>query len=401
MKIAFAAYTNIPDGGAVAHRISMLAQGLATLGHEVHIVVPYKFSPGFLTDEMDGVIIHWGALIERKKSDTFLARLRKRVLLFRKIKSLLSHGLDWLILYDMGLDGLPLFLLAKRYGCGVAADNCDIRFISDKSAMGAALREILYILTYKINHSLITPYLDLNFAISNYIENQLGLVAPKVPRLMVPAPVDTDTFHPKIAEAKAFRARLGLQDEFVIGYCGSRYGVKGLGILLKSARKLLDESRSFKLLITGNSAADRHMMQLIEALNLRDNIILTGYLPKEELIIAMSSADILVEPKTAHEANLAAFPQKLAEYLSMGKAIVASAVGDIPQYLRDQENALLCQSGDSASLAAALDRLMHDGALRKKLAVNARETAVQYFDCRILGRQIEAALLRNEKSTLS
>jgi hypothetical protein len=54
MRIAFAVIDEIPDGGAVAHRVQMLAGGLASLGHEVHIIAPYKFSPGPLAQESNG-----------------------------------------------------------------------------------------------------------------------------------------------------------------------------------------------------------------------------------------------------------------------------------------------------------------------------------------------------------
>jgi glycosyltransferase involved in cell wall biosynthesis len=73
---------------------------------------------------------------------------------------------------------------------------------------------------------------------------------------------------------------------------------------------------------------------------------------------------------------------------------VASAIGDITQYLQDQENALLCRAGDSHSLADALERMMQNRALREKVSLNARQTAEKYFDCRIIARQVESALLR-------
>ena len=120
--------------------------------------------------------------------------------------------------------------------------------------------------------------------------------------------------------------------------------------------------------------------------------MLTGYLPKDELIAAMSAADILVEPKMTHAANLAAFPQKLAEYLSMGKPVVASAVGDIPWYLTDNEDALLTRPGDAREdMAQALKRLIEDPALRRKLSKQAREAARKYFDYHLLAAKIEKA----------
>lgn len=116
MRIAFAVFDDIPDGGAMAHRVQMLAGGLASLGHEVHIIAPYKFVAGPLSDEIDRVKIHWGSYIERSASYTFLARARKRYLMYKTSRQLLHQGLDWLILYDIGIEGLPFLFLANVLG---------------------------------------------------------------------------------------------------------------------------------------------------------------------------------------------------------------------------------------------------------------------------------------------
>ena len=114
MNIIFVAYTDIPDGGAVAHRVLTLGKGLASLGHEVHIAVPYKFAPGPLCEEIEGVTVHWGAHTTRQAADSPRARLEKRFLLYQTARRLLGQGLDWLVLYDMGLDGLPFLLSGQK-----------------------------------------------------------------------------------------------------------------------------------------------------------------------------------------------------------------------------------------------------------------------------------------------
>jgi glycosyltransferase involved in cell wall biosynthesis len=390
MKIAFILYSDIPDGGAVAHRVLTLGKGLACLGHEVHIAVPYKFSPGPLSEEIEGVKVHWGAYAPPRAGDALWGRLRKRFLLYQTARRLLRQGLDWLVLYDMGLDGLPFLLLARKYHCRVAADICDTRWLSKIPTM----RELFYLPWYKLGHLLVTHKLQLIFVISRYLDNYLRNIAPQVPRVIIPAPVDLEKFKVSENEAKAFRRKFGLENSVIIGYLGSRYGVKGLEVLLRAAQKLAGEGKQFTLLITGNIIHNPYLIELMETLGLKDKAVLTGYLPKDELITAMSSADILVEPKIDHKANLAAFPQKLAEYLSMGKPVVASVVGDIPWYLTDNEDALLTRPGDAEDMAQALNRLIEDPALRRKLSKQAREAARKYFDYHLIVKRIESALMQ-------
>jgi len=389
MNIAIAALAaDIPDGGAMANRILMLSTGLAALNHQVHIVVPYKFKPGPLSEVISGVKIHWGTYAKPAEIFTWGGRLRKRILLFRTIRKLMIGGLDWLILYDMGLDGLPLLLLAKRYQCLVASDNCDTRVLSIRPS----LLELLYVVSYKLGHYIVTPFLDLNFAISNYLENYLAKIAPQVPRLMVPAPVNTAEFDVPQGVANNFRSRWGINHSLTIGYFGTIYQVKGLEVLLKAAKKLADQGEDFRLLITGNAADHVGLRTSINALGLGEKVVLTGYLSRGDLIATMAAADILVEPKIDHTLNQAAFPQKLAEYLATGKAIVASAIGDIPLYLKDRDNALLCRAGDEDSMAKALKILLDDQGLRAKLGLRGRETARNFFDHKIIARRMENSL---------
>lgn len=390
MNIAIAAFADIPDGGAVANRILMLSSGLAALKHQVHIVVPFKFHPGPLTEIISGVKIHWGAQAKPAEAFYWMGRLRKRILLFRMIRKLLVSGLDWLILYDMGVDGVPLWLLAKRYRCLVASENCDIRVLSRRTT----LWELLYIASYHLGHYIVTPLMDVNFAISNYLENYLAKIAPRVPRLILPAPVDTSEFIVPQDVANNFRNRWGINNSLTIGYFGSTMQAKGLEVLLKAAKRLADQGDDFRLLITGKAANHDGLRTMITELALGEKVILTGYLSRDDLIGTMAAADILVEPKIDHKQNQAAFPQKLAEYLATGKAVVASAIGDIPQYLSDRDNALLCRPGDEDSMAVALKTLLDDQRLRAKLGLRGRETARNYFDHKIIARRMIRLLAR-------
>ena len=85
-------------------------------------------------------------------------------------------------------------------------------------------------------------------------------------------------------KARVFREKYGLAQSIVIGYLGSKYGVKGLEVLLKAAQKLVKDGQPFKLLITGNMTDNAYLMGLIETLGLNEYVVLTGYLPKDELI---------------------------------------------------------------------------------------------------------------------
>jgi glycosyltransferase involved in cell wall biosynthesis len=83
----------------------------------------------------------------------------------------------------------------------------------------------------------------------------------------------------------------------------------------------------------------------------------------------------------------------VAEALAAGRPVVASAIGGIPEIVRDRREGLLVPPGDAAALAAALDRAFRDDELRETLAANALRRADEYTPDAVLPR-FEAAYAR-------
>lgn len=72
-------------------------------------------------------------------------------------------------------------------------------------------------------------------------------------------------------------------------------------------------------------------------------------------------------------------PMALLEAMAAGRALVATAVGGIPEAVRDGVEALLVPPGDPAALGAALERLATDGELRRRLGESARRRFLERY----------------------
>jgi glycosyltransferase involved in cell wall biosynthesis len=101
----------------------------------------------------------------------------------------------------------------------------------------------------------------------------------------------------------------------------------------------------------------------------------------------------LTAPKIDHQVNRAGVPAKLAEYLALGRPVVVSRVGDIPIYLQDGHDAILCEPGRPESLANALQQALSNDELSRRVSRNARQTAQEQFDYRHIGAMIAASLV--------
>ena len=66
--------------------------------------------------------------------------------------------------------------------------------------------------------------------------------------------------------------------------------------------------------------------------------------------------------------------------MAYGRPVVASAVGGLPDLVRDGETGLLVPPRDPAALRAAIERLLGDADLRTRLGIAAREHVRELCD---------------------
>ena len=87
------------------------------------------------------------------------------------------------------------------------------------------------------------------------------------------------------------------------------------------------------------------------------------------------------------------FPHTVVEALAVGCPVIATAVGGVPEVVRDGENGLLVPPNDVAALVAAIRRFFEDDGLRRRLAEAAPESVAAQTEEAVFMR-IEAELAR-------
>jgi glycosyltransferase involved in cell wall biosynthesis len=92
-----------------------------------------------------------------------------------------------------------------------------------------------------------------------------------------------------------------------------------------------------------------------------------GFVPHEEVERLLSRAAVVVLP--SHREGL---PMALLEAMARGRAVVATPVGGIPSLVEDGCTGLLVPPGDARALRNAIDRLLADPELRRRLGEAAR-----------------------------
>ena len=105
------------------------------------------------------------------------------------------------------------------------------------------------------------------------------------------------------------------------------------------------------------------------------------------------AADIFIQPS-----HFEAFGISIVEAMASQVPVIGAAVGGLRDFLAEGVNALVHEPRSADSIAAALRRLLDDGALRGRLAAAGLRTAREQFDERKLfaeyARLIESTVAR-------
>jgi glycosyltransferase involved in cell wall biosynthesis len=164
----------------------------------------------------------------------------------------------------------------------------------------------------------------------------------------------------------------------LVGYAGHLYAWKGVDALLHA---LVRVPGARGLIIGGHEEESDlgRVRALAVELGIADRVTFTGQLPPGDVAARLAEARVLVLPNPASAISTRfTSPLKLFEYMAARRPIVATSLPAVKEVLRDELNALLVEPDDSAAMAAAINRLLHDHALAERLAGTAYDGAPQY-----------------------
>lgn len=149
---------------------------------------------------------------------------------------------------------------------------------------------------------------------------------------------------------------------------------KGFGVLLEALRDHVAHTE-WSLTIVGDGPLRDELEEQASGLP----VTFTGQLGRDDVLHEMARASVLALPSvSAASGDQEGLPVVLLEAAAMGCTIVASDLPGINEALTTEVNGLLVEQGDAVALAAALDRLLDDEALRDRLGAAAEIRAIDY-----------------------
>ncbi|WP_295995295.1 glycosyltransferase family 4 protein [Rugamonas sp.] len=164
-------------------------------------------------------------------------------------------------------------------------------------------------------------------------------------------------------------------------YVGRLAGIKGVHVLIDAFKTLHRDHPATRLVIAGSSffqgaATTPYMRELVAlAAPVKDAIIFTGFLPHEQLKYLYAAADIIVVPSVWQDPC----PLVVLEAMASGTCLVSTAVGGVPELVRDGETGVLVAPDDAAAIVAAVTALLAAPERMRRIEQQARARVIAAF----------------------
>lgn len=173
-------------------------------------------------------------------------------------------------------------------------------------------------------------------------------------------------------------------------FFGAWRKMKGLPLLMEAFDLLAERDPRVRLTIAGPPVPEEGEAARVLPWAERhgDRVeVRPDYVPLERVPELFGRARVVVLP------YLAGYQSGVVHLaMTMGRAVVASDVGDLPSAVADGETGVVVPSGDVPALVAALERLLGDPALAERFGAAGRERVMSGSGWPTVAEQVEAAL---------
>jgi glycogen synthase len=365
-------YPPLIEGGLARH-VRKLAESLAELGTEVHVLTRGgEESPA--EEDAAGVAIHrvreprrprdlgeFVAWVEHMNSDMLAAGVE----LGDRYEFDLVHGHDWLV-------AAACDHLARRFSAPLlttihATEHGRHQGWVDKHPQS-------YI------HGVerwITNRSDRVIACSYYMREQIADIfgVPDERVSVIPNGIDPEDLQPSDAtELERLRAEFAAPDEKLVLLIGRLVYEKGFQIAIEAMPRLVERVPGTRFLVAGSGTHEEALKRQAETLGVLEHGTFLGWIGDDVLHSLYPIADLCVVPSIYEPFGLVAL-----EAMASGCPCIVADTGGLREVVPHDEVGLRFRSRDPGSLAAVAERVLADDELGRRLVAEAHEH-VRHFD---------------------
>jgi glycosyltransferase involved in cell wall biosynthesis len=344
-----------PDkvGGAEIHVFNMACR-LGERGHNVYVVTPGNN----ILNKKSNTKIPFAKISVKVWSSPFitLSYLVKGLILSFKLRKQIeivhSHTADYSTMITAFL-----FSLFSRKPYVVACMGSDIRITSRKF-----LHRALQLPFLRSAKSVVV----VSNEIAELLKQKYGI--PKCKIMVVGSAYDDRI----IQELANFRPYAKAERSKCIISVANMRPEKDHMTLLKAFARLIKNMNNVQLYLVGDGLLKDQLEEFCIHHNLH-SVTFLGRLPHEGALEHIANSDIFI--LTSVEEGM---PTVILEALALGKPVIATAVGGIPEVVKEGVNGILVPPKSPEPIAKALERLLGNSGLRRKLGRAAAGSVKDY-----------------------
>jgi glycosyltransferase involved in cell wall biosynthesis len=204
-------------------------------------------------------------------------------------------------------------------------------------------------------------------------EHLIGVGIPPDRVVSIPTGVDVERFSPDVS-GDPVRAEFSVgREEPLVSVIGVLRSWKRHDVFLEAVRLLREGGSPVRGLVVGEGPQRERIAGGIAGKDLARAVRMTGY--RQDIPEIVAASDVIVLPSDRFEG----VPQVILQALAMGRAVVASPIGGIPEVVHHEKTGLLCPAGDPSAYADAIARLLAEPELRERLGATGRELVLSRY----------------------
>lgn len=390
MKVYIVTREPFPNGMAATNRIKCYAKALINIGVECTVLVftqteVYGKTPKNLVGKgtFEGISFQYIGGTPLRNKNVFIRQIDDRLdayKLFFFLKKNLQKGdmvLAYLGYYSRFLNSI--IDVVHKKGARFVRELCELPYgTSEETAKNVILRQKTLLKQFPKCDGFIAISDALYDVAKEYKSSQAKIV--KVPILVDFQKYDLPDNSKNMEVPYIFHSgTLYEQKDGILGM------IEAFGI---ASQRL---PYPIRFILTGKKENSPHLFEinhLIEKYQLSDKVVFTGYLSDNELKDYLSKASLVIINKYKTQQNEYCFSTKLGEYLSAGKPVIITKVGEAMNWLTDGESAYLVEPENALLLAEKIVYAFGDDEKRYKIAENGRIVCKKSFDYHVYGSKL-------------
>jgi glycosyltransferase involved in cell wall biosynthesis len=193
--------------------------------------------------------------------------------------------------------------------------------------------------------------------------------AHRMPAQTVPNIVDRARFRPA---APADPDAAAGDDERIL-VARNLEPIYDIATALRAYARLRRERPQARLVVAGSGPEGDALRALAAGLGVADGVEFTGRIGRDEMAARLRASRVALNPSRVDN-----MPNSVLEALASGVPVVSTRVGGVGHIVEDGRSALLVPAGDDVAMAQALQRVLEDPALARRLREAGLAAAAAY-----------------------